>query len=314
LNDDSAVAEIGVICGPTAAGKSAIAAWIAGRVATTIISADSRQVYRGFDIGTAKPTSDERARIPHRGIDVADPGERYSAAAWSAAADQWIVEAQADDRMPLVVGGTGLYLRALFDGLFVEPALDASRRAALALELATLDTGALRRWVARLDPTRAHLGRTQLVRAVEIALLTGRRLSDLHRDQGRTPRWRASYLVVDPGPVLADRIAARLDEMLTHGWPDEVHGLMQTVPNDAPAWNATGYDSVRSVVRGTLSHAAAREKILIATRQYAKRQRTWFRHQLPAECVTRVDPLAANGPAIVERWLENVISNSGRRA
>jgi tRNA dimethylallyltransferase len=130
-------------------------------------------------------------------------------------------------------------------------------------------------------------------------------MSDLHRDHGRTPRWRARYLVVDPGPALAGRIAARIDDMLDNGWMAEVTQLMHTVPATAPAWNATGYDAVRSLARGELPRDAARERILIATRQYAKRQRTWFRHQLPADRVTRVDPLGPDSTATIDRWLSS---------
>jgi tRNA dimethylallyltransferase len=296
------VADIGVICGPTAAGKSAVAMWIAERQPVTIISADSRQIYRGFDIGTAKPTAEERARVPHEGIDVVDPTERYSAAAWATAAAEWIDAALAAGRTPLVVGGTGLYLRALFEGLFEEPALDHDRRIALDSVLGKLPLDELRRWVRTIDPRRAHLGRTQLLRSIEIALLSGRRLSDLHRERPRTPRWRPRYLVVDPGPSLAPRIAARIDDMLDHGWADEVRGLMETVPAEAPAWNATGYDAVRRFVRGELSRESAHEGILIATRQYAKRQRTWFRHQLPPESVTRLDPRSADWIDVASTW------------
>jgi tRNA dimethylallyltransferase len=145
------------------------------------------------------------------------------------------------------------------------------------------------------------------LRAVEIALLTGHRVSELHREHATTSRWRPHYLVVDPGPALAGRMVARLDDMLDHGWPDEVQRLMQTVPTDAPAWNATGYDAVRRMVRGELTRAAARDAILIHTRQYAKRQRTWFRHQLPADRVTRLDPLAADWRETVTRWSESSI-------
>lgn len=276
--------------------------WLAEREPSVIISADSRQVYRGFDIGTAKPSAPEQSRVPHRGVDVADPTERYSAASWADAADRWIDDAQENARRPLVVGGTGLYLRALFDGLFEEPLLDGARREALQAELAALDTLELRRWVETLDPTRAHFGRTQLLRAIEIALLSGHRMSELHRDRARVPRWRPRYLVVDPGIALAQRITRRLDEMLDNGWPEEVQRLMQIVPPDAPAWNATGYDAVRRMILGQLSVAAAREAILVSTRQYAKRQRTWFRHQLPDALVTRIDPTSADWPELVERW------------
>jgi len=276
--------------------------WIAERDPTVLISADSRQVYRGFDIGTAKPTPAEQMRVPHRGIDVVDPTERYSAASWAAAAEAWIEAAQVTSRRPLVVGGTGLYLRALFEGLFEEPPLEESRRAALEGELASIATPELRRWVETLDPPRAHLGRTQLLRAVGVALLSGRRMSDLHRDHATVPRWRPRYLLVDPGIALAQRIGRRLDEMLDNGWPEEVQRLMQTVPPDAPAWNATGYDAVRQLLLGQLSHAAAREAILISTRQYAKRQRTWFRHQLPKQSVTHVDSSMVGWQDVVQRW------------
>jgi tRNA dimethylallyltransferase len=304
LSDALAGGELRVICGPTAAGKSAIALWHADRTPTTIVSADSRQVYRRFDIGTAKPSAAERARVPHVGIDVVDPTERYSAAAWAASADRWVDDAMAASRVPVVVGGTGLYIRALCEGLFDAPVLDVERRASLSRELERLATPDLRRWVVALDPGRSHLGRTQLLRAAEIALLTGRPVSRLHRERGRTSRWQARYLLVDPGPALAHRIASRIDHMLDHGWPEEVAQLMQTTPGDAPAWKATGYDAVRQMVEGTLSRPAAHEHILIATRQYAKRQRTWFRHQLPAGRVTEIDPRSAEWPVLARRWFD----------
>lgn len=283
--------------------------WMAEQAPVVIVSADSRQVYRGFNVGTAKPTVDERAIVPHQGIDVADPTERYSAAVWAAAADGWIDEARREGRVPLVVGGTGLYLRALFDGLFEEPPLASEARTALQALLGAMSVDELRRWVQMLDPARAHLGRTQLTRAVEIALLTGQRLSDLHRDRARTSRWRPRYLVVDPGPSLAPRIAGRIDDMLDHGWPDEVRRLMQTVPAEAPAWNATGYDAVRRFVRNEVSRPAVHEEILIATRQYAKRQRTWFRHQLPTDGVTHLDPRAPDWRAVAGAWLGTMTRN-----
>jgi tRNA dimethylallyltransferase len=276
--------------------------WLAEREPVVIISADSRQVYRGFDVGTAKPTTTDQSRVRHRGIDVVDPVQRYSAASWAAAADAWIEETHARGQRPLVVGGTGLYLRALFEGMFEEPPLDPMRRAALQAELGAVTTVELRRWVEALDPTRAHLGRTQLLRAIEIALLSGRRVSELHRDRARAPRWRPRYLVVDPGIVLAQRIGRRLDEMLANGWPEEVERLMQMIPPDAPAWNATGYDAVRRLLAGELSRAAARDAILVSTRQYAKRQRTWFRHQLAGVTVTHLDPTAADWRQEAARW------------
>ena len=277
--------------------------WLAARDPSTIISADSRQVYRGFDVGTAKATAGERAAVVHHGIDIVDPVQRYSAAAWAESAEGWIEDARAARATPIVVGGTGLYLRALFDGLFEEPPLDPARRASIASALGELDIHELRRWTRALDPVRAHLGKTQLLRAVEIALLTGHRMSGLHRERARHPRLRPRYLLVDPGPALSERIAARIDDMLDHGWPDEVQRLMQTIPPDAPAWKATGYDTVRRLVTGELTRSAAREIILIDTRQYAKRQRTWFRHQLPAELVTLVNPVAGDWESVVTEWI-----------
>ncbi len=291
-----------MVCGPTAAGKSALAMWLAERHGAAIVSADSRQVYRGFDIGTAKPTVAERQAVLHFGIDVREPTERYSAAAWAADAEQWITAAAATGRTPLLVGGTGFYLQALVRPLFEEPALDPSRRTALAEFLAAMPTGELRRWCARLDAPRAHLGRAQLIRAVEVALLAGRRMSALHREAERPRRWYARYLLVDPGPRLAGRIVERVDAMLAAGWVDEARRLVRTVPPGAPAWKATGYGAMRSVAMGDETPARGRDDAITGTRQYAKRQRTWFRHQLEGETVTRLDPGRADWRAAVDRW------------
>ena len=293
---------VSVICGPTASGKTRAALQLARLAPLEIISADSRQLYRGFDIGTAKPLLAERARVPHQGIDVLEPAKRASAAWWADRADEWIRSALAQDREPLVVGGTGLYLRALFGVLFHEPPLDAARRRALEAELAPLETAELRRRVQLLDPDRAHLGRTQLLRAIEVAWLTGRRVSELQRERATVPRWHARYLVLDPGPSLSGTIAARARAMFAAGWRDEVRALMSTVPADAPAWNASGYRVVRELEQGMLSPEAAMERVIIETRQYAKRQRTWFRHQLAGADVVRLDPSAADFEDALHAW------------
>jgi tRNA dimethylallyltransferase len=293
-----------VICGPTAAGKTHAATLCAGFGDVAVISADSRQVYRGFDVGTAKPTVQEQLVAPYYGIDVLEPAERASAAWWSREADGWIRDAQARGRTPVVVGGTGLYLRALFGELFEEPPMDAGRRAALQEALDQLSVAELRRWVEVLDPPRASLGRTQLLRAVEVSILTGRRVSDLHRERRTVPRWSARYLVVDPGPALHDRIATRTRLMFSAGWPEEVRALMDTVAETAPAWNASGYRAVRAMVQGTTSIEDAQERVIIETRQYAKRQRTWFRHQLAGAEVTRLDPRADTFERDLRRWWE----------
>jgi tRNA dimethylallyltransferase len=296
--------ELRVICGPTAAGKSTLALHLAERFGATIISADSRQVYRGFNVGTAKPSLDEQARVPHRGIDVVEPEERYSAARWASAATEWIAESASAGRTPVIVGGTGLYIRALITGLFEEPPLDPAQRNALDTVLAAQPTEALRRWCEQVDAPLAHLGRTQLIRAIEIATLTGHRLSDLHARSPGAAAHAARYLVVDPGPGLATRIEARTDAMLGGEWQDEVQRLSERVPSAAPAWKASGYEVVKALVDGQIDLATARMRVVVETRQYAKRQRTWFRNQLPPAATTRLSPEDPQVTSIAERWWE----------
>jgi tRNA dimethylallyltransferase len=295
-------AELRIICGPTAAGKTTLAMALAERFGAHIVSADSRQIYRGFDIGTAKPTIAEQMRVPHHGVDVASPTERYSAAAWAEGAQRWLAECAATNAVPVVVGGTGFYIRALTAPLFAEPELDPARRRVLAHVLDALPTAELRRWCEPLDPARAHLGRTQLLRAVEVALLTGVPISEWHTRGGRSAGVAARYLVVDPGATLRVRIAERVSAMFAAGWPDEVASLVSELPDDAPAWNATGYSIVREYVRGHISRAAAIEQVTIHTRQYAKRQRTWFRHQLTGARVTMLDPTSRDAMRRAEAW------------
>lgn len=294
-----------VICGPTASGKSSLALRLAEAAGASIISADSRQVYRGFDIGTAKPTPAEQAAVPHYGVDVAEPDERYTAADWGAAVPGWIESIEVSGRKPLVVGGTGFYLRAAFDPLFDEPEMDAARRASLRDVLGTLAAAEIERWCEALDPERAMLGRAQRERAIEVALLTGHRISELHRDRPRTPLLTARYLVLDPGPGLASTIEERVDAMIGAGWLEEVRSLAERVNVEAKAWTATGYDTMRRVVTGELPLDKGREMVVIATRQYAKRQRTWFRHQLEGETVLRLDPNANDAFEVAMRWLDH---------
>ncbi|MBA2685792.1 MAG: tRNA (adenosine(37)-N6)-dimethylallyltransferase MiaA [Gemmatimonadaceae bacterium] len=291
-----------IICGPTGAGKTALAFALARAHPAMILSADSRQIYRGFDIGTAKPTKREQRQLPHRGIDVVEPTERYSAAKWAESARTWIDEAIAEMRTPLVVGGAGLYLRALTDPLFDEPPLDPEKREALDAELGALSVDELRRWCIELDPPRAHLGRTQLLRAITVALLSGTPISAWHAREPRAAGLSARYLVVDPGVALSARLDERFAAMLEAGWEREVVRLARTVPADAPAWNGTGYKWIRSAVAKEIPREDALAKVRVDTRQYAKRQRTWFRHQLPAASVTRIDPGVADALELAERW------------
>lgn len=264
-----------------------------------IISADSRQVYRRFNIGTAKPSLAEMATVPHYLVDIVEPTERYSAARWVSDASTALTSARQRGTSPVIVGGTGLYVRALVQPLDAVPELPAEARAELEKVLQTLSATEVRRWCERLDPVRANLGRTQQLRAIETALLTGTRISDALGTATAPPR-SVRYLVVDPGPVLADRIAQRVHLMLASGFREEVDQLRAELPGDAPAWKASGYLVLRQSREGLLSDAEAIERVIIETRQYAKRQRTWFRHQLPDSHVTRIDPTA---PDALERAL-----------
>lgn len=295
---------VAVITGPTAAGKSALAMAVARATGAWILSADSRQVYRGFDIGTAKPSAADRADVRHEGIDVADATDRWHAARWAEAARGWIADATRAGAPVLLVGGTGLWIRALASPLFDEPPIDEAARAALAESLSDVPTEALRERVREVDPPRAHLGRAQLLRALEVATLTGSAQSVLMAAGPSAPAVPLRYLVVDPGPVLRERIAARTDAMLAAGWLDEVRRLRQSVPPGAAAFKATGYEYLVAVDDGRLTATAARDAIVTATRQYAKRQRTWCRHQLPVADVVRLDPDAPDAAARALAWFQ----------
>jgi tRNA dimethylallyltransferase len=268
----------------------------------TIISADSRQIYRGFDVGTAKPTPEEQAAVPHECIDVIDPTARCSAWQWADLAREAIARAYAVGRTPVIVGGTGFYIRALTEPLHEAPELDADRRAMLNAWIDAQSPELLRAWCERLDPERAQFGPVQWRRAIEVALLTGERLSAWHERPRAAEPIPVRYLLVDPGPSLAHRIAARVDTMLAHGWLDEVSRLRTVVPAEAPAWLATGYAEVVAHANGQLTFDAMRTRVTIRTRQYAKRQRTWFRHQLNSAQVTRIAPDAANDMDLAWRW------------
>lgn len=286
------------ITGPTGVGKTAVAMAVAARTPAGIVSADSRQVYRGLDIGTAKPSAAERARVPHEGIDLVGAHERYSAGQFARDAAGWIGAFASAGRMPVVVGGTGFYLRALFDGLFAEPALDPERRAALRAALATLGGHDLARWAARLDPGFRGGGRQRAQRAIEIALLTGRNLAMLQRESPPPARRYAPWYVVLelPRERLDERLAARTTAMLAGGWIEETARLRATgVPDDAPGLSGVGYPEILAFLAGTLSREALAPAIIAATRRYARRQATWFRHQLRG----RVLRLDASGPPAV---------------
>jgi tRNA dimethylallyltransferase len=274
-----------VLVGPTGVGKTATAAALAALIPITVISADARQVYRGLDIGTAKPDRATLARVPHRGLDLIDPGERFSAGRFARDATAWIAEARGAQRQPVVVGGTGLYIRALADGLFREPPFDPARREQLRHWSASLEGGDLARWAGRLDPQFLGGGRQRAARAVEVALLTGHALSWWQREAREGGTLRPWYIQLTlPREVLHRRLAARVDQMLAAGLVGEVQRQLDAgVSPEAPGLDGIGYREVIAMLKGQLSESALRDAILVATRRYAKRQDTWFRNQLRSQ-------------------------------
>lgn len=284
-----------VLVGPTGAGKTAVATALAGLLPVEIVSADSRQAYRGLAIGTAAPTAAERAAAPYHGVGVVDPRERYSAGRFARDAAAWLGGIAARGRTPLVVGGTGLYLRALFDGLFEEPDLGGERRERLGVWLRALSPAAADRWARRLDPRFRGGGRQRAQRAVEVALLVGRPLSALQAEGAPAPRAHAAWYAVLTleRAALHERIARRTRAMLDAGWVEEVRACLAAgVPPDAPGLSAVGYREIVAHLEGRLAAGSLEGAIVQATRRYAKRQETWFRHQLGGPAV-RFDARAA---------------------
>jgi len=281
-------ASLPVLVGPTAIGKTAVALALAAHLPIEVVSADSRQIYRRLEIGTAKPTRRERQRVPHHGVDVVDPGERYSAGRFAREAAGWIEDIRARERLPLLVGGTGFYVRALAEGLFVEPALDREKRRALEHWVLGLEPGELIRWASRLDPGFAGGGRQRASRAIEIALLTGHPLTEWHRrasGAGTVVPW---YVVLSaPRPVLHQRIRVRAEEMVRRGLIEEVAAVLsEGHPALAPGLDSVGIREAVDYLHGRRSRESVADAITISTRQYAKRQETWFRHQLREPVVT----------------------------
>jgi tRNA dimethylallyltransferase len=295
-----------VIMGATATGKSGLALELAAATGRELISADSRQVYQGLRVGTAQPTAADRARVPHHGIDFLPLAQRWSAQAFAAAALALLARA---DRPPaIVVGGTGFYLEALCEGLF-PVSIPATRLATHRRELAALDGPALHARLAALDPaTAARLhphDRQRLARALEVTLATGRPLSAHHAAGRERPagfQWQRVLLTLDRA-ALHERIAARLDSMLSGGWIEEVAALLAAGADPSAAGLQTlGYPEVIAHLRGELAQPALRERILLRTRQYAKRQETWWRHHGQADL--ELDPRAADTPARLRALLE----------
>lgn len=276
------------ILGPTASGKTALAMALSDRLNGELISADSAQVYRGLDIGAAKPTAAELARWPHRLIDICEPDHHYSVAEFVADASAAIAEASAAGKLPIVVGGSMLYARALLEGLSPLPAADSALRAELRERAAKLGWPALHAELAAVDPAAAaqlHPNHGQRIeRALEVYQLTGQSLSYWHQ-QSRAAAVASHYqpqqllLIPSNRALLHSRIEQRFMAMMAAGFADEVAELYRRYcdSGELPALRAAGYRQLWQHCRGELSLAEAVEQAIAATRQLAKRQLTWLR-------------------------------------
>jgi tRNA dimethylallyltransferase len=297
------------VVGATASGKSSLALALAealGGERVEILGADSRQLYRGLDIGTAKPTPAERARVPHHLFDVLDPGETCSAGRYARMAAKVIGDIRARGRLPVVVGGTGLYVRALVDGIWDAPPRNSTLRAALE----GLPGDAPHQWLSRLDPSGAAAihpnDRRKLVRSLEITLLEGRPASALRAAHGFPGAYPALQVGLSwPREVLYARIDRRVEAMIEAGWVDEIRGLLDRgVDPNAPGMDAVGYRELVRHLGGDFGLEEAVLRIQKACRNYAKRQFTWFRKD------ARIRWLEAEGVP-VRRLADSLIESIG---
>ncbi|MHB8503850.1 MAG: tRNA (adenosine(37)-N6)-dimethylallyltransferase MiaA [Candidatus Acidiferrales bacterium] len=272
------------VVGPTASGKSALGVWLAEQFGGEVLACDSTQLYRGFDIGTAKPGQVDRRGVPHHLIDALTPDQEATAGGHREMALAVLQDLRSRERLPILTVGTGLYLRALLEGLAEVPQRSEELRERLRASAEEHAPGYLHGLLKRLDPETAGkiapADAQKLIRAVEVCVLARRPISEVHRT-GRKPLagWRALKIgLMPPREALYERIHARTDAMLAHGWMDEVRVLMASgLPDNAKPFDFIGYRELREVLRGGKKLEEARAAIQQATRRYAKRQLTWFR-------------------------------------
>lgn len=269
-----------ILAGPTASGKTELALRLAERIPIEVISADASMVYRGMDIGTAKPTQAERATVRHHLVDWLEPNQLFSVAAYVRAAEAAIEDVRSRGRIPLVVGGTGYYIRALSEGLFELPEPDPQLQNRIEQELQERGFAAMREELAAVsaaDALRVGSNPRRLVRAIEVLRRTGIPPAQAHR---RGPRFSYRKLILWPQwDWLEPRFAQRTEEMFGRGLVEEVRGLLERYPRMPTALQAIGYKEVAAYLRGELGLEAAQKRVLQATRAYAKRQFTWFRKE-----------------------------------
>jgi tRNA dimethylallyltransferase len=299
------------IVGPTAAGKSALGVWLAERLGGEVVACDSTQLYRGFDIGTAKPALSERRGIPHHLLDVLEPIEDATAGGYRQMALTVLDDLRKRKRLPVLTVGTGLYLRALLEGLADVPQRSEELRERLRACAEEHAPGYLHRLLQRLDSESAQriapADEQKLIRAIEVCVLARKPISELHRT-GRQPLqgWRPLKIgLLPPREQLYERIHSRMTAMLHQGWLREVQGLLQSGLSEiAKPFNFIGYRELRAVLRNELSLEQAREAIQLATRRYAKRQLTWFRKEPGVQWFTGF----GDDPALQSRILQSLSS------
>jgi tRNA dimethylallyltransferase len=273
-----------VIVGPTASGKSALGIWLAKQLGGEVVACDSTQLYRGFDVGTAKPNAEERRGVQHHLIDVLDPREEATAGGYRQRAIAVLDDLRARERLPVFTVGTGLYLRALLEGLADVPLRSEEMRQRLWASAARHAPRHLHRVLKKMDPESAGNiapeDEQKLIRAIEVCLLAKKPLSEVYRE-GRNPLrgWRAVKIGLSPErEALLERIHARTEAMMDAGWLEEVRGLEASgLPSDAKPFNFIGYRELHAVLHGEMKLEEARTAIQQATRRYSKRQLTWFR-------------------------------------
>jgi len=320
MREKNALPPLVAIVGPTASGKSALAVWLAERLGGEVVACDSTQLYRGFDIGTAKPGPEERRRIPHHLIDVLEPNGEATAGGYRELALSVLKDLRQRKRVPVFTVGTGLYLRALLEGLAEVPQRSEELRERLRASAKGHAPGHLHRVLKRLDPEAARkiapADEQKLIRAIEVCLLARMPISEVHRT-GRTPLegWRVVKIGLLPSrEKLHERINARTDAMLEQGWLREVQALLESgLAENVKPFDFIGYRELRAALRSEISPEEARAAIQQATRQYAKRQLTWFRKETGVRWFSGFGDEAALQAEILH-WLQSQGFSTGREA
>ena len=304
------------LVGPTATGKTAVAVDLCEKIHGEIVGADSVQVYRGLNIGSAKPTPEMLRGIRHHMIDVADPDQPLDAAAFARLAEGAIEQVISRGAAPVVVGGTGLWIRALIRGLVKVPPVDRELRAKLQREWLELGPAAMHKRLSEVDPrsaARIHVNdQTRVVRALEVYEQCGRPVGELRAEHALgSPRYRTLVFNLDiPRELLNERLRLRTRRMIEAGWADEVRALVKKYGPGVRSLRSVGYRQMLNHVVDSEPLEVTEQKIAIATRQYARRQRTWF--QSDPDIDATMTPEEVLSDATLER-IEEFMSNSGSK-